>query len=302
MSSQYSSLPGALELLAQIADARSESYRAIAYRRAIAMPDNAGSRVSAKIREYRSTGRIRELDRELARDDVRAMLELNDILGIGPATVRELVASGIKSRADLVRAIERQTVDLTRVQLLGVQYFDDLHRKIPRANVSAIAEIVLSQIYRAADACAKRMRAEIAGSYRRGARESGDIDIVVGPRDEECNHRAFLHDLHEIIRERDDFVGLIMIGAQKYSFLMRYRAHVVHVDIFYASPESYFAALLYATGSQQFNIRMREHCKKDGFTLNQEGLTKDGRAIAASSEEDIFAAVGLQYVPPNERN
>ena len=96
------------------------------------------------------------------------------------------------------------------------------------------------------------------------------------------------------------FVDFIVIGKQKYSFLFFFE-WVIHVDIIYAPFESYYPALLYFTGSQRFNIWMRELCKKNGFTLNQNALEKNGRAIDVNSEEDIFKAIGIDYVVPTSR-
>ena len=303
----YSSLTDALSLLARISSARGDQYRAQAYERAMVFPNDAGVRISVKIREYRATSHIRELDEQLAKPETRSILELDDILGFGPATVRAIVARGITSREQLVGEVKRQHIELTRVQLLGLQHYDDLQRKIPRANVRAIAEIVLAQANRAADIvssrdhCDLQLRAEIAGSYRRGAGESSDVDIILGACTP-CTARTFMHTLHALISARDDFVDFIIVGEQKYSFLMRY-GWVVHVDVIFANAESYAPALLYFTGSRRFNIWMREHCKKSGFTLNQDALIKgESRRIPVASEEDIFAAVGLQYVAPHARS
>lgn len=310
----YTSLNEALEIFAQIADARGEQYRALAYRRAIVDPTSVGSDLARKIAEYRATRHIRELDELLSQPDIKAWLSFDKILGFGPSTIRGLVAANILTRADLIDAVKRQKIELTRTQDLGLRFFDDLQRKIPREDVALISEQVFVEIYRAAHEVLEqneRILVVTAGSYRRQARESSDIDILIAPDSQPARKRTarsaefgrgLLQQIHKQISQLPAFIDVIMIGNQKYSFL--YRFHwVVSIDIIYVPREAYFAALLYFTGSQSFNIWMRELCKKKGYSLNQYGLTaSDGSVIQLKSEEHLFEILGIPYIPPQNRN
>ncbi|MFA5177183.1 MAG: hypothetical protein WC440_03415 [Candidatus Omnitrophota bacterium] len=316
-------LENALAMLARFADVREEQYRAMAYRRAIvSLRDpsvTVGADLSAKIREYRETGRIRELDDAMKRKTYRAMVEFDDILGFGPATSRELVRKRIYSRAQLMDAIANGTIHVTRVQEMGLQYYDDLHRPIPRAVVGRIAVAVLAEVYKeiddGQDPDRSQVRAEIAGSYRRRAQESRDIDILVARNDDRegrAPNRIFLRAIHDRIHARYaaadarafQFIGLTMLGNQKYSFLLRdTRAEqVVSIDLIVVNMVDYWSALVYFTGSREFNIWLRDQCKKIGMSLSQYGLRDEfGHVTKLESEEHIFELLNIPYVEPEAR-
>lgn len=313
----YTSLEEAFELFAKIADARGEQYRAFSYRRAIAAPEAIGARLRQKTAEYCATGRIAQLDELLAAPETRAYLEFDRVLGFGPTTIRALISQGILSREDLIRAVQLQKVLLTPIQDLGLRYFDDLQRKIPRDDVARVSEIIFTEIFKTArelfdEQTAHQLLVEVAGSYRRRAPMSSDIDILVtsppatGHRARRQNSggdpgRSLLHHLHERLRANPDFVSLVVLGSQKYSFLFHYR-WVISIDIIYVPHESYYAALIYFTGSQSFNIWMREQFKKIGYSLNQYDLTSiDGKTVQLVSEEQAFALLGIPYIPPQNR-
>lgn len=319
-------LENALAMLARIADAHGEQYRAMAYRRAIvSLRDptvvTIGADLSAKIKEYRETGRIRDLDDAMKRKTNRAIIEFDDILGFGPATSRELVRKRIYSRAQLMNAIANGSVTVTRVQEMGLRYYDDLHRPIPRAVVGRVAEAVLAEVYKEADASQdpnkSQVRAEVAGSYRRRASESRDIDILVARNDDRegsAPNRMFLRAVHERISalysqvtrtsNSIQFVGVVMLGNQKYSFLLRdvRTSHVMSVDLIVVNMSEYWSALLYFTGSREFNIWLRDQCKKIGLSLSQYGLRDEsGTVTRLESEEHIFEILNIPYVEPAAR-
>lgn len=313
----YNSIAEAFELAAKIADARGEQYRAFAYRRAIVAPETAGRDLKGKMAEFRETGHIRQLDELLAQPETRAFLELDKILGFGPATIRSLIANGIMSREMLQEAARRRQVELTPVQSIGLQYFDDLQRKIPRDDVSRVSEIIFTEIFHVAaevfdESSARQLIVETTGSYRRHAPESSDIDILITSPSRSHKSRArtstgndprrsFLHQLHRHLARGPNFVHLVSLGSQKYSLLFRFR-WVISIDIIYIPFESYYAALLYFTGSQSFNIWMREAFKKRGFSLNQYGLTDpNGKLIILESEQQAFDILGIPYVSPINR-
>lgn len=337
MAANYTTLNEALEMFAKIAAARGEQYRALAYRRAIIAasethyvrsanrPEGSGaaplgSDLARKVAEYRATGHIRELDALLEQPETKTWLDLDKILGFGPATIRALIATGIHSRADLLDAVKHQQIELSRVQELGLRYFDDLQRKIPREDVSRISEVVFTEIFRVATnilgprsdrpQTQPRLLITTTGSYRRQAPESNDIDILIAADAPGSRRRAagsdfgrtLLHQIHDAMRALPGFIDILTLGNQKYSFLFRFR-WVIMIDIIYVARDAYFSALVYFTGSQTFNIWMRELCKKKGFSLNQYGLTApDGTMIQLKSEEHIFEILGIPYVLPANRN
>lgn len=114
----------------------------------------------------------------------------------------------------------------------------------------------------------------------------GDVDIVV-----------LGNDLSSIAN--DGPVKVIVEGADKLSLDL----DGLQIDLYYAEEDYLGAMLLFLTGSKAFNIRQRALAKRRGFRLNQYGLwTQDGETLVASrTEEEIFTALGMEFLPPEER-
>jgi DNA polymerase beta len=113
------------------------------------------------------TGTLRILERER----LNPLNLLTKVYGIGPKKADELVKAGITTIADL-RAHPEQLND---VQKIGLKYFEDIETRIPRQEIDEYKKILLP-IFQATTPAGSRM--EIVGSYRRGAQNSGDIDII----------------------------------------------------------------------------------------------------------------------------
>lgn len=179
------------------------------------------------------------------RRKVALLMELQTVLGVGVETSLEWIAAGVESVAQAAALAREDKLHVTEMQRVGLMYYDDLHTRIPRDEVSAIARAV----------CAGAVAYEIVGSYRRGAATSGDVDVLVRTMPKPPN-------------------GAIMLtnGPDRMSFIFRIFARWRQVDILCAGEEEYPFALLYFTGSYEFNIAMRKRALALGWTLNQRGL------------------------------
>jgi DNA polymerase/3'-5' exonuclease PolX len=117
--------------------------------------------------------------------------------------------------------------------------------------------------------------------------------------------RVISADANEAMAARAfQFIGLTMLRNQKYSFLLRdARAEqVVSIDLIVVNMVDYWSALLYFTGSREFNIWLRDQCKKVGLSLSQYGLRDEsGHTTKLSSEEHLFELLGMPYVEPEAR-
>ena len=137
-----------------------------------------------------------------------------------------------------------------------------------------------------------------AGSLRRGRETVGDLDILVtgpaccddGEREKLIDHIIKLPGLMEIIAR----------GENKVSFRLR---GGIQVDVRFLSPESFGAAMQYFTGSKGHNVAIRQRALKMGYTLSEYSLARldDGTVVAGKTEEEIYTAVGLDYIPPEMR-
>jgi DNA polymerase (family 10) len=149
-----------------------------------------------------------------------------------------------------------------------------------------LAEPVIGRLRRQAGVIA----AEVAGSYRRRRETVGDLDLVAGSRDPAAVIEEFLRD--EAIRQ------VVEHGPTRATVTLR---QGTQLDLRAVPPESYGAALLYFTGSKPHNIALRRIAVAKGWKLNEYGLFEGNRRIAGRTEEEVYARLGLPFIPPELR-
>lgn len=142
---------------------------------------------------------------------------------------------------------------------------------------------------------------EIAGGYRRGKPISNDIDIVVSKGRRVDVWNTWMEKV-SILEPQIIFQAPYAQGPSKLNLIINLYGKKVRVDIFLVKPREWIFALLYATGSGQFNIMMRSVAKKKGYTLNQKCLVKDTGECLFMTERQLFKFLELEWVPPHERN
>src|SRR6202011_4469942 len=141
-------------------------------------------------------------------------------------------------------------------------------------------------------------RAIPAGSLRRGRETVGDLDILVtGPA---CGDDGEREKLIEHIIKLPGLMEIIARGENKVSFRLR---GGMQVDVRFLPPESFGAAMQYFTGSKAHNVAIRQRALKMGYTLNEYGLVRvsDGRHVAGKTEDEIYAKLKLETIPPELR-
>jgi DNA polymerase/3'-5' exonuclease PolX len=227
----------------------------------------------------------------------KAISELSAILGIGAITARNMVKMGIYTRAQLAAAVDRGEWRATHLQKIGIMHFDDLHKPIARDTVARISDNIIRIITNESVICST-----IAGSYRRGDAVCNDIDILVAISSEN-DVNEFMDTMHNKLRADHSFVDTASNGEQKITILWRY-AWVVSVDIIVIPRINYYAALMYFTGSREYNIYLRKLCAQYDYSLNQYGLydkLRDNAFIPLQNEEHIFKILDIPWVAPNAR-
>ena len=125
------------------------------------------------------------------------------------------------------------------------------------------------------------------GSVRRFAESVGDIDIVV-VTDDPASVAA-------VVLEMPEAAEVLGSGDAKTSFLTR---EGMQVDVRLVSEDQMGSALLYFTGSKAHNIALRQRAIERGWLLSEYGLFEEERVVASTTEEEIYEALGMQYVPP----
>lgn len=133
-------------------------------------------------------------------------------------------------------------------------------------------------------------RAEAAGSYRRGRDTVGDLDFLVVSTEPGAvmEHVASYSGLAEVIAR----------GETKFSFRLRNR---FQVDVRVVPAEAFGAAWQYFTGSQAHNVRLRGLAVKQKLKINEYGVFSNEKRVAGRSEEEVYQAVGLPWIPPELR-
>jgi len=208
--------------------------------------------------------------------------------------------------------------NLTHHQLVGVKYLDQIERRIPRAEIQQI-EKLLKEI---AARMSPDMILNICGSYRRGCSTSGDVDVFLTHTNFKVMEDAVNFNcnmLSEFVRigTRIGFIvdHLTSEGSTKYMGMCILKGHTIahRIDIRLIPYNCYASALLYFTGSSNFNPIMRTHALNKGYTLSEYGLFKrvkdpktgkmiKGELVPAATEEDIFKILDYPYKTPEERN
>lgn len=262
-----------------------------------------GKKIIDKVHEIITTGALRAAERVKTETDVGALETLMGIHGIGPAKARTLIAAGIKTIAELRAAASTNKKLLTAAQTMGLKFYEDGIQRIPRAEMVQHEERLVRFVL------PPQMPGTIVGSYRRGAANSGDIDLLVTYNESygEASAIGFLAAIIESLTVSGYIIGTLVSGPKKWMGYVRLASDLParRLDILLTPPAEFPYAVLYFTGSDKFNIAFRRHCLTLGYTLNEHTLTPTREGVAPvpimTKEEDIFAFVGLKYVPPTER-
>lgn len=223
-----------------------------------------------------------------AQPRVRAHELFTRILGVGPATALKWVDAGILTLPDLRKRIGDGTIKLTRMQTIGLKYCVDLAQRIPRAEVTRI----IADMRRVCGYVSSTAQVEPAGSYRRGAADSGDVDIItVG---------VPMQRLAAELAAEPNFVELVVSGPERVTILWQC-ARPRQVDILAVTKSSLALALNYFTGGFVHNTWLRGVAKSKGYRLNQRELTRNGSRVVVKTERDLYRILGCEWVEPVNR-
>lgn len=252
-----------------------------------------GSATADKILELGETGKVAKLE-TLREKYPPAFVELTKIPGLGPKTLKMLRSQlGIEDLEGLKAAIaaerlrelpglgEKSEVKIaTAIERLGLHGKD---RRTPLVEVYGLAHALAARL----EALDVVERAEPCGSIRRFSETVGDVDIVVSTTDPLRVSQTVLAfpEIHEVVGS----------GGTKTSFLTR---EGMQVDIRTVEPSQIGSALLYFTGSKSHNIALRQKAIDREWLLSEYGLFDGDRVVASRSEEEIYQALDMQFVPP----
>lgn len=317
-----------LEQMGLYYDRIQDRWRSIAYRKAVSslrkQTENIttkeqafalpciGARLAEKIEEIACTDRLRRLDSALLNPEDEALQKFLGIYGVGPNQASRWVSQGFKTLNDLVR-----NARLTENQKVGIAHYDDFTSRIPRAEVEQHGEFV-RQVAQQVDGA---FEVVIMGSYRRGASDSGDIDLIINkPGASLETFRATFIDTVIPKLFQLGFLKARLATSSRTNGSKWHGASALpgsgiwrRIDFLLVPSDEMGAALIYFTGNDIFNRSMRLLASKKGMRLNQRGLYKDclrgrqrqkiteGTLLEGKSEMKIFEILGVPWRPPHHR-
>lgn len=255
-----------------------------------------GNAIAEKMMSYISTGRIKTLE-ELRKEVPKGVRELLKIPNLGPGRIGKLYfMAGVSNKRELIKYAK--SGEIINLPGFGAKSVDKILQAIAsnqqkkkrhtRKDVEPVAKKLLGILKKIKSVHS----AEIAGSYRRGAPTVGDLDILVtGDLDNVKFEKA--------VRKVFPDIAILGSGETKISFVIF--PNNLQIDIRFLPKESYGAALLYFTGSKDFNVMMRKKAIELGYLLNEYALFKDGEYHKGVTEKEVFKALGMKYVEPTKR-
>jgi DNA polymerase beta len=263
-------------------------------------------KIAEKVREIIDTGALGAATRAREETNVGAYEELLGVYGVGPVKARAFVESGIGGIADLRAAVAAGRVELTAAQMLGMEHYEDILERIPREEmdqhkevIEDLADPVLTDI-------------SIVGSYRRGAESSGDIDVLITMPSSlsAADIAAHFGEYVDRMIEAGYITGVLAQGPTKCLAICQLPdGKARRLDLLMIPRDQYAYALLYFTGSDQFNVAMRRYALEKGYTMNEHTMKPVLQAAGGTApeppvmarEQDIFRFLGLKYIIPTER-
>ena len=254
-----------------------------------------GAKIKLKIKEILETGELKAATEARADLSIDVYQDLLNVYGIGPVKAKELISEHkIKSIADLR---QRQEL-LNEKQKLGLKYYEDSLERIPYEEMKKHEAKIMEGIK-------PPLEATIVGSYRRGAETSGDIDVLIKiPSD--YTKKQQKETLEALVKEytNDYIIDVLALGDKKCMAFVKLNDIVRRLDLLITPENEYPYALLYFTGSDDFNVAFRKYALTKGYTLNEHILkpTSDAKEVPImKTEKDIFDFLGLVYKEPKER-
>lgn len=324
-----------LQQMANIYTTTQDTWRSIAYRKAIAILrkhpkrittkaeaealPGIGTRLAEKIEEIVWTKRLRRLDNAVAEPDADALKLFLAIYGVGFSQAARWIEKGHRTIPDLIA-----NADLTDNQRLGIEHINDFATRIPRREVEQLGNVVARVLADIDPLC----QLIIGGSYRRGAQDSGDIDLVI------TKPGAALPDIRAVVVDTlvprllsQGFLTATLAATSKQGAKWHGACQLPiglavdaagyrpwrRIDFLLVPWDELGAAMIYFTGDDIFNRSMRLLARKKGLRLNQRGLYRDvtrtqryekmteGTKMEGRDERRIFEVLGVPWREPEAR-
>jgi DNA polymerase (family X) len=280
--------------------------------KALTAIEGIGKGTATKLIELAQSGSISE-HVELAEQVPQGLMEVLSIPGLGPKTVKLMWDDlKVESINDLKNEIAKGSV--AKLPRMGAKTIENIVAAIEFMESSGgrlhlglaypIAQFIVDQM----QAVPGTHRVQYAGSLRRGEETIGDIDILIVTEKPDEAREAFttMPGVTRVLASGDTKSSIrFELSSANERFKDLSTPAEIQIDLRIVPDESWGAALAYFTGSKDHNVAMRKLAQKQGMTLNEYGLFRNnddrGDPIACHTEEAIYLALGVAYVPPTLR-
>jgi len=264
-----------------------------------------------KIDEIIRTGTLKEAEEAKKNPLIISVNNLTKIYGIGLKKAIDLYNKyKIVTISDLQIKFNMDKSIIHGKQQIGLKYFDDLNKRIPRAEIMVYEKTLLEY----AKKIDLNIKLSINGSYRREQETSGDIDVLITSDKDVSKLRIKFIDY---LKQQNIIVETLANGAKKFMGIIKLAEFSIfrHIDIIETTQESFPFGILYFTGSGGFNTKMRQEALNLGYSLNEYGFTykttkkpviesdiidRIGKS-SFTSEQDIFRFLNMKYILPINR-
>ncbi|MBL7722899.1 MAG: hypothetical protein JNK27_02065 [Chitinophagaceae bacterium] len=257
-----------------------------------------GKSIAEKIIEFLTTKQVQTFE-ELKKKVPFQLLELMDIEGFGPATLRLIHDKlGISTKEQLLVAIEKGKLENIKgfatkkiEKLKQALKLDSSKKRLPLKEAQLIADGLLKSVKRIDGV----KQATIAGSIRRKKETIGDIDIVITA--EESKWKKIITAITRLPQVEE----IVAAGKTRASLILKTKH--LQADLRIVHEDEYGAALFYFTGSKEHNIKLRSIAKQRGWKVNEYGVfdNKKGKKLAGKTEEEIYKLFEISFIPPEMR-
>jgi DNA polymerase (family 10) len=232
-----------------------------------------------------------------------SMLQLLKIQGLGPKTIALIWSAYQVSDVDGVEKLAREG-KIRELPRMGEKHEAKLlkaiedYRRISGRFLIDVAEEEAEKLTAYIEKFPGIDKITPAGSLRRGRETAGDLDMLVTGK--ACTTEEGRQEAIAYVAKYPPLMDVIASGDNKISFHLR---SGMQVDVRLLPPESFGAAMQYFTGSKTHNVALRQRALKMGYTLNEYSLAEleGGKPVAGKTEEEIYAKLKLDYIPPEMR-
>jgi DNA polymerase (family 10) len=270
-------------------------------KKVLAIP-GIGKGMLVNLQELFKDGQLK-VQAELLKKYHPSMLQLLKIQGLGPKTIALIWSAYQVCDVDGVEKLAREG-KIRELPRMGEKQEQKLLKAIEdfrRISGRFLIDVAETEAKKLTDYLAKFQgfdKITPAGSLRRGRETVGDLDILVTGA--ACCSAEEREKSGQYIAKYPPLMSIIGQGDNKISFRLR---NDLQVDVRLLPPESFGAAMQYFTGSKAHNVALRQRALKMGYTLNEYSLAdlKTEKPVAGKTEEEIYAKLKLDYIPPELR-